>query len=501
MRTCPDCAEQVEIAARVCPFCGYRFADPLQPPVQDAPQPRPAAGSPRGPLVAPRSEDQGKAIGRRPATASARRPGPILALIAGLAAACLGLVLLTAGDGPPAVETLSDPGQGAVNPQLAIDGSGRATIVWQRFDGSSARVQSVRLGADGNPEAVQTLSGAGEDALNPQVAIDGSDRATITWERSDGTNARIESVRLGADGNPEPIETLSEAGQDAVLPEIAIDDSDRATIVWQRSDGSSFRVQSVRLGADGSPETVQTLSDAGQGAFNPQAAIDGSDRATVVWRRSDGSNNRVQSVRLGADGSPEAVRTLSAQNATDPQVAIDDSDRATVVWRRLEGANFRIESVRIDADGSPEAVETLSAAGRDAADPRLAIDDSDRATIVWRRSDGSAQRIQSVRLAADGSPGAVQTLSEDGEGAFNPRLAIDGSDRATIVWQRSDGSAQRIQSVRLAANGGPEAIQTISPPGEAVNPRVALHGSKRGTIAWQRFDGTNTRIQSAPAYD
>ena len=51
------------------------------------------------------------------------------ALVVGLAAACLGAVLfLTATDGPAAVQTLSDSGQGAFNPQVAIDRAGRATI-------------------------------------------------------------------------------------------------------------------------------------------------------------------------------------------------------------------------------------------------------------------------------------------------------------------------------------------------------------------------------------
>ncbi len=27
-KTCPECAEPVQRAARVCKFCGYRFADP-----------------------------------------------------------------------------------------------------------------------------------------------------------------------------------------------------------------------------------------------------------------------------------------------------------------------------------------------------------------------------------------------------------------------------------------------------------------------------------------
>ncbi len=443
-------------------------------------------------------------MGTRPIT-TASRGGTALALI-GLTAASLCLALLAAPASAilsyASPQTLSAAGQDAFRPQVAIDGSEQATITWYRSDGTNDRIESVRLAADGTPETVKTLSDPGQNASFPQVAIDGSERATITWERSDGSKVRIQSVRLAADGTPETVKTLSDSGENASVPQIAIDGSEQATITWYRFDGSNFRVQSVRLAADGSPGPVQTLSAAGQNAFDPQVAIDGSGRATITWYRSDGTNTRIQSVRLGADGSPGPIRTLSAagQNALRPQVAIDGSERATITWYRSDGTNDRIESVRLAADGSPGPVQTLSAAGQDAFGPQVAIDGSERATLTWRRSDGTNDRIESVRLAADGSPGPVQTLSAAGQSAFDPQVAIDGSERATITWYRSDGTNTRIQSVRLAANGSPGPVQTVSEAGgNADSPQVAIDGSGRATIAWYRSDGTNNRIQSVRA--
>jgi hypothetical protein len=122
-----------------------------------------------------------------------------LALLAGLAAACVCIALLAAPASAtlsyPSPQTLSEDGGGAFNPQVAIDASDRATIVWQRFDGANQRIQSVRLGADGSPQAVKTLSEAGQSAFSPQVAIDGSDRATIVWNRFEGGIQRIQSAR------------------------------------------------------------------------------------------------------------------------------------------------------------------------------------------------------------------------------------------------------------------------------------------------------------------
>ena len=234
-----------------------------------------------------------------PPSPSRRRFRPLLgAALLALAASALLAAPASATLSYPSPQTLSEAGQQAEAPQVAIDSTGRATVVWRRFDGSIDRIQSVRLGADGTPGAVQTLSQAGQNAFDPQVAIDGSDRATITWRRRDGSSIyRIQSTRLAADGSPEVVKTLSAGLYDAFAPQLAIDGSDRATVTWYRLDGSNNRVQSARLGANGTPQAVKTLSGAGQPAESPQVAIDGSDRATVVWARSDGSNQRIQSVR------------------------------------------------------------------------------------------------------------------------------------------------------------------------------------------------------------
>lgn len=45
-KTCPDCAEEVEAAARVCRFCGYRFTDAASPRHSGPQSPAPAPSSP-----------------------------------------------------------------------------------------------------------------------------------------------------------------------------------------------------------------------------------------------------------------------------------------------------------------------------------------------------------------------------------------------------------------------------------------------------------------------
>src|SRR5262249_17516395 len=79
-----------------------------------------------------------------------------------------------------------------------------------------------------------TLSEAGQDAANPKIALDGTGFAV--WQRQDGVNWRIQAARLLGTGWRPP-ETLSEAGQDAISPQPNIAATTTLRAVWQRQDG------------------------------------------------------------------------------------------------------------------------------------------------------------------------------------------------------------------------------------------------------------------------
>ena len=398
-----------------------------------------------------------------------------------------------------AVRTLSETGQTASNADVAVDSSGRATIVWGRYDGTNYRVQAVRLAANGTPNAVQTLSQAGGDADQPDLAIDKSGRATVVWRQDDGVDYRIQSVRLAANGTPGTIRTLSDSGNSANSPQVAVDASGRATITWNRNDGSDLRVQAIQLAANGTPGTVRTLSRAGQSAYDPEVGADNAGRVTIAWYRSDGMNGRAQSVRLEKNGTPGAVQTHSApgQYAYDIHLAVAGSGSASVVWLRNDGSNDRVQAVHLSASRKASATRTLSGSGQDADYPQISVDNRGRATVVWERRDGSDSRIQAVRLTASGKPGVTRTLSKPGQDASSAQVEIDRSARSTIVWYRFDGSNNRTQTVRLNPAGAPGKVQTLSQPGQNIfDPQVAVRGTGQASIIWQRDFGANLRIQA-----
>jgi hypothetical protein len=201
------------------------------------------------------------------------------------------------------VQALSDPGQNAFDPQVAVDADGDAVFTWTRFDGTNTRVDARARSVAGTLSAVQALSKSGQNASQPQVAVDAVGDAVLTWERFDGSNPgvccdRVQTRARSAAGSLSSVQALSNAGQSASVPQVAVDADGDAVFTWRRSDGSSPTccrlVEARTRSAAGTLRPFTTLSDQGQDAFFPQVGVDADGDAVVTWQRFDGTNNRVQ---------------------------------------------------------------------------------------------------------------------------------------------------------------------------------------------------------------
>jgi hypothetical protein len=238
-------------------------------------------------------------------------------------------------DGTPGVaQVVPKPTEGFVadeQPIVAADSQGDAVIAMPTKTGQDPeRISSIRLGANGAFGSRQELSSAGElEAGFPQLAIDSANRPTMAWSIFDSSESRVQSVRLSSAGVPGSPQTLSAPGEYAMDPQLAIDSQDMATVIWRRIEGSGSRIRAVRLSENGTPEVVQTLSGPDHAATSPHIAFDQRDRATIVWSAGSGASNQIQMVQSGgggplqvkltgtAIGSDSAYLNLSVANLSD----------------------------------------------------------------------------------------------------------------------------------------------------------------------------------------
>jgi hypothetical protein len=171
-----------------------------------------------------------------------------------------------------APQDLSAAGQGAYDPQVAVDGQGNAIAVWHRFDaGTNTIVQAAARAAasrrrrryftpkrGGSFGAPQDLSAAGQSASFSEVAVDGRGNAIAVWRRFDGTNTIVQAAVRAAGGSFGAPQDLSAAGQTANDPQVAVDGQGNAIAVWSRSNGTNYIVQAAVRAAG--PQTAALAS-------------------------------------------------------------------------------------------------------------------------------------------------------------------------------------------------------------------------------------------------
>ncbi len=399
---------------------------------------------------------------------------------------------------------LSTVGANADKVKSAVDSAGNVTAVWRHVEVDNVTIQTAfRSAATGGWTAPRNISATDSTISLPALAVDGSGGATVIWRRFDGNNYIIEGATRSSQGTWGPVQAISQTGENAYEPDVAMDSGGTAIAVWRRlvSASGPWVIQSSRRPSGGGWETPTTLSaEVGGDAFYPHVAVDTAGNAAASWRRNDGSNFVVQvsSRPIGSGWSSPTTLSQSGQDAWRPWVALSPNGDAVVTWRRSDGTSSVIQaSYRKGLSGAWQAApDTISQTGRDADSPRPAIDATGAVTVVWSRDDGLNTIIQSSTRPASGPWGPVQNLSEAGRDADLPDVAVDPAGNAVAVWMRFDGSNDIIQAATRPTGGLWQELRDLSAPGRSgTEPRVAIAANGTAAAVWSRSDGTNLIAQ------
>jgi hypothetical protein len=266
-----------------------------------------------------------------------------------------------------------------------MDATGNALVAWLQGD---HLIQARARTASGKFRPIETISEVGREAGVPNVAMDPAGNALIVWRYYDTliVHARTRS----AAGVLGPIETLSEVGHDSGGQQIAMNANGDTVIVWMNSTRpGELLIKARARSAAGVLGPIETLSEPGQRAFYPQVAIDAAGNTLTVWSRSDGTNDRIEARARSAVGELGLVQRLSAAgtNARGPDVAMHADGSAVVVWTRRAGRGEILQSRTRSAAGVYGPVQRLSKGGEHAEAAQVAVDGAGGALVVWKNYD------------------------------------------------------------------------------------------------------------------
>lgn len=150
-----------------------------------------------------------------------------------------------------------------------------------------------------------------------------------------------------------------------------------------------------------------------------------------------------------------------------------------------------------------EALFFQDSAG-DASDLKFAQDSSNHAAAVWEsKTNDSAVSDIFVNLYSHSSgvwfAGKKLNIESIGR-SFNPQLAAKGDRNLVVVWQGESDSHQTIYVTEYTNTLGwvlPVSLPSVTNLNDATNPQVVMSELGQVMVVWQQSDGTAERIWSS----
>jgi len=383
---------------------------------------------------------------------------------------------------------LSPVGNGG-NPDVALDAAGDAVAIWEQSDG----VEAATRRAGGEWSAARIVSaGCSGSVSAARLATNAAGTAAAIWQCDVGGPSTIQAAIRPAGHSWSPALNLSAPGAAAGAPQVALDAGGDAAAVWKRNDGTTDRIQASYRRADGAWTPPGYIST-GFGNY-PQVAIDSSGDAVAVWQTDDGRVEASQSSSTGAWGAP---KTLSNGGTSwYPRVALDSAGDAIAVWSRQTPGLVAEAAIR-PAGGSWGRPENLSSPSDDAFGPQVAVGRGGAAVVIWADA-GAAFSIQASTRPARGAWSAPQKVSADSSHVGTYSLSMNPAGSALVGWSRQVGDVDAVEAARRPVAGRWGAPAALSPAHvNADSVAVALDAAGDGAAVWQRTDLDGSVVQAA----
>ena len=420
-----------------------------------------------------------------------------------LVAAGLAVVGVSSPASAAPVSKLSAAGDNAYSPQIAADSQGNAVAVFVSHNGEVHRVQSVYRPAGGPWGSPVTLSVPGQESSqpDPQIAVDGRGRAVAVWKADVGPE-RLQVAERRADGSWTVPATISTADRGAYEPRIAVDPNGGATVVWSSSPTTGddpvaeivWAAHRAPGGAWGSPVKLA------EGALSPDVGVDASGTVVAVWSQADIRAVRTSTLPVGGTWSSPVTLSDAGGSASLPRVAVNASGAAVTVWQWYDGTDRRVQAAARPAGGTWSEPTTVSDPGRSAEWPEVAIDPQGNAVAVWCRRgvvnvDGDA--VQVADLPAGGSWTAPNTITPDYANALDPKVVFDAEGNAHAAWRQSGSGNWHTVAARRPAGEPWGYHYWLSADGQnAFHQVIAADGQGNAIVAWDGSDGVDNVVQA-----
>jgi len=230
-------------------------------------------------------------------------------------------------------EQISAENVDSFEPEVAMDGAGDAIAVWEEEGATETIVRDAFRPAGEDFEPSDELSEAGTTSFGPEVAMTPAGFATVVWTLEDEEGSTIQTSSRPAGGSfPAPVDVTADPEfTGPVDSDLRMNDAGDAVVAWPgRAPGGQPLVKAAIRTGTGSFAAPAEISATSGDFLHPDVAIDATGNATVVWTRSDGANEIAQ--MAGYDAGPPEMRGFSVPPTGTVGVPVPISAEPFDVW-------------------------------------------------------------------------------------------------------------------------------------------------------------------------
>jgi hypothetical protein len=361
---------------------------------------------------------------------------------------------------PPTTLSPISRGTPYQDPQMAEGPDGTVTFVWSKTiygnnvnPFNQARIQVRRIGPGGELSPVITID-AGDAAayyVDPQVAVDDTGRALIAWADTAGT---INAAPLSADGQLGPTQVVGQGLAEGYGPQLVIDGNGQAFVSWS-AGGHQIRVAAVS--PEGAPEATHTIEGVGAtrlvGGPAPRIVwVDGERGVYSAQLAPDGTPSETSLIVRGAPHTEFDPIEVAGPYVVIGRRTFSKIQIGKVILARTDGREQPRVLDRAPLPYPSKPGSLFSGFGIATA--------KGRAVVSWRERVRNRPHAPSLVHAALVAPGGSVTGVEASFGTRRARMtaaAFGPNDDPVVSWADDDG----IGIARITRGGRVRKVQRV----------------------------------------
>jgi uncharacterized protein YjbI with pentapeptide repeats len=325
----------------------------------------------------------------------------------------------------------------------------------------------------------------------PDLAIMSNNERLAVWEDSEGISFGIQYRRFGTDGSTIRTGTVAPNSHDHKQPRVAAL-NDGSAMVWREDRGDSDIVLGV-MDSNDSVVKLINVTNTSVRQTQPDLATFGNTIA-VTWIDETSGTGEVYLAAFLANGSRLMANTpvsYDGVNTSRPEIAITPgTNNITIVWTR-DGrlVQMRRYNNTFNATTATMNVSNLSTYASDAS----VISTKNSTYVTW--ADDLLVFNKSMILVASVNNTNTVThtlLFNDSFKRFNPSIGIDSTLNKYVVYERGVDRASDMVYAKLNASDFLLAESKITNDSiQQINPVIAVDSTDRKTIVWQARNVTD----------